>query len=647
MSITALLPEPKPVDAAKIEAELRALRDQLAKQLEQPASSNGEASGTPAAAPNIIRASALNLLVYTEDKETSEQQTDMLVALSSSFPCRAFILHDDHEHPDENITAAVNAFYTKIATGLQICLEEVYLHAQSEARRRLSHTTLGALLPDLPVYMLSHAKAPWDNSTVPRLFRFASRMIVDSSTFSEPKKDLPDYAAMLNENKRRVAFSDLNWTRLAGWRTLMAQFFDATYSEGLLERVNRIFIKYDASRPNLGYTQALYLVSWLAVKLKWQFLGKLKEPEPNTFVIEMLQGGRRVECELLPATPESEVSVHGIQSFCLYAVERDSNTSFCLHRTAQASSLRTVATVKGQVYERTAQLPDTSIAELVRDELGIVGRDETFESVVELAARLSQGQSSTRSLQAATRLVEDSVEGIHRRAAGKFVALCREAISERGRFTVALSGGSTPRGLYELLASPEFSSKIHWDRVFVFFGDERCVPPDNERSNYRMASESLISKVPIPPSNIRRIYAEDPDKDAVARLYSNKIRELFKIRESELPVFDLILLGMGGDGHTASLFPGTGGTKETEKLVVANYVEKLKEFRITLTYPTINNAMNVMFLVAGADKGEAVKAIFGDAYHPDIYPAQAVQPTFGRTLWVMDKPAAALLDHAG
>jgi 6-phosphogluconolactonase len=224
-------------------------------------------------------------------------------------------------------------------------------------------------------------------------------------------------------------------------------------------------------------------------------------------------------------------------------------------------------------------------------------------------------------------------------AAEEFVRLGRAAIAERGRFTVALSGGSTPRSLYSLLAKDyaEFS----WDKTFLFFGDERHVPPDHPDSNYRMVNEALLAKVPVPAGNVHRVAAENPDAGAAALAYETTLRELFKLAPGEFPHFDLILLGLGPDGHTASLFPDSEGLKEQSRLVIANWVEKFKTHRITFTFPVLNHATDVAFLASGADKSDMVHQIL-EGYSTPPYPAQQVQPE-GRLVWMLDEPAAAQL----
>ena len=239
-------------------------------------------------------------------------------------------------------------------------------------------------------------------------------------------------------------------------------------------------------------------------------------------------------------------------------------------------------------------------------------------------------------------------------AAEEFVRTGRYAIGAQGRFSVALSGGSTPKALYSLLASNY--GDFPWNRTFLFFGDERHVPPTDQESNYRMVDESLLSKISIPPANVFRVKAENPDADAAAADYEAQLRSFFELKAGEFPRFDLILLGMGPDGHTASLFPDSEGLKERSRLVVANWVEKFKTHRITFTFPVLNRAAEVMFLASGPDKSEILSQVLGgkadqgmagedkagDKTTP-LLPAQQVQPENGKLLWMLDEAAASKL----
>jgi len=236
--------------------------------------------------------------------------------------------------------------------------------------------------------------------------------------------------------------------------------------------------------------------------------------------------------------------------------------------------------------------------------------------------------------------VFDDAEAVARGAAERFVELGQAAIDARGCFSVGLAGGSTPKRTYELLASEAYREQLNWSKVHIFFGDERCVPPDHSESNYRMANEALISRVSIPPPNVHRINGLG-DAVANASLYEDELRTFFN--PASWPRFDLVLLGMGDDGHTASLFPGTKALVEPRAWVVANWVEKFGAFRITLTAPAINHAANIAFLVTGATKAERLLEVLRGALDPEKLPSQLIQPLDGSLFWLVDKAAAGRL----
>jgi 6-phosphogluconolactonase len=228
-------------------------------------------------------------------------------------------------------------------------------------------------------------------------------------------------------------------------------------------------------------------------------------------------------------------------------------------------------------------------------------------------------------------------------AAEQFAAQAKSCVETSGRFCVALSGGSTPKSLYSLLASGSFSA-IPWEKIYFFFGDERDVPPDHPDSNYRMANEAMLSKVPVPRENIFRVHTEMNDAEAAALDYERTMRAFFRLEAGGFPRFDLILLGMGPDGHTASLFPGTAALNETSRLVVANWVEQFKSYRITLTLPVLNHAASVTFLVSGANKADMVREVLEE--HRAELPSTRIRPTNGRLVWLLDSAAAAGLASA-
>lgn len=236
------------------------------------------------------------------------------------------------------------------------------------------------------------------------------------------------------------------------------------------------------------------------------------------------------------------------------------------------------------------------------------------------------------------------LDALSEAAAEFFTKSARAAVATTGRFTVALAGGSTPRPMYERLAAPPFGDVVPWPGIRVFWGDERCLPPDHPDSNYRMAREALLSRVSIPSDNIYRMAGERPP-DAAAAGYAETLCDVFRLAEGELPRFDLILLGMGSDGHTASLFPGTDVLTEEEKPVASHSVDKLATDRLTLTLPTINNAAHVVFLVAGEGKAETLQRVLEGSYEPANLPSQLIRPTHGRLTWLIDEAAASRLDR--
>lgn len=230
-------------------------------------------------------------------------------------------------------------------------------------------------------------------------------------------------------------------------------------------------------------------------------------------------------------------------------------------------------------------------------------------------------------------------------AAEEIILAANEAIAQRKRFTIALSGGSTPKSLYTLLASNARTS-LNWGQTFFFWGDERHVPPDDKDSNYRMAEEAMLSKVPVPPGNVFRMPTENPDADAVALSYEQTLRKFFSLEAGQVPRFDMILLGIGPDGHTASLFPETAALQERSRLVVANWVEKLKTSRITFTLPVLNTARRVAFLVSGTDKAAVLRTVLQSDAPGEQYPSKLVQPTDGELIWFVDRAAASQLADA-
>lgn len=229
-------------------------------------------------------------------------------------------------------------------------------------------------------------------------------------------------------------------------------------------------------------------------------------------------------------------------------------------------------------------------------------------------------------------------------AAAEVVRIAKEAVAGRGVFTIALAGGSTPKTLYTLLAEhPSLRNSLPWDKMKVFFGDERHVGPGHADSNFQMAADAMLSKAPLQPEQIHRIKGEYPDSGLAASEYEEVIRREFDLAAGAFPRFDLILLGMGNEGHTLSLFPGTKALHEMQRVVTHNWVGKLYTDRVTLTAQAANNAANIIFMIAGCDKASALKAVLEGPYEPDQLPAQMIQPTNGTLSWLIDEAAGSML----
>jgi len=233
---------------------------------------------------------------------------------------------------------------------------------------------------------------------------------------------------------------------------------------------------------------------------------------------------------------------------------------------------------------------------------------------------------------------------IAKHAAQEFIQAAATAVRERGAFRAALAGGSTPKALYSLLVDdPALRSQIPWDRIQVFFGDERHVGPGDPDSNFRMATETMLSKVSLKANQVTRIKGEYPDAGQAAREYEDALTSHFKLKSGELPRFDLLLVGMGNEGHTLSLFPGTKALHADGRIVVSNWVGKLFTERITLTAPAACAAAEILFMVTGADKALALKGVLEGPYEPEQLPAQLLQPTNGKLLWLVDTAAGSML----
>jgi 6-phosphogluconolactonase len=240
--------------------------------------------------------------------------------------------------------------------------------------------------------------------------------------------------------------------------------------------------------------------------------------------------------------------------------------------------------------------------------------------------------------------IYDGADALSRAAAEHFLKTAQAAAAARGKARIAISGGSTPKRTFGLLANPAepFLKAMPWEQIEIYWVDERCVPPDDNDSNYRMTREALLEKVPLKPEHVFRMEGELEPEVAAAR-YETTIRSNFRLEGAEGPRFDVLALGMGDDGHTASLFPHTAAIHELGRVVVANHVPQKETWRVTLTWPVIVEASEVFFLIAGKDKAEPLHRVLQGPYDPETLPSQLIQPKSGKLLLLLDRDAASLL----
>jgi 6-phosphogluconolactonase len=240
--------------------------------------------------------------------------------------------------------------------------------------------------------------------------------------------------------------------------------------------------------------------------------------------------------------------------------------------------------------------------------------------------------------------IYEGADALSRAAAEHFLETAQAAVAARGKARIAFSGGSTPKRTFALMANPAepFLKAMPWEQIEIYFVDERCVPPDDNDSNYRMTREALLEKVPVKPDQVFRMEGELEPELAAAR-YETAIRSQFRLEGAEVPRFDVLALGMGDDGHTASLFPHTEALHELGRVVVANHVPQKDTWRITLTWPVIVEASHVFFLIGGKDKADPLHRVLQGPYDPETLPSQLIRPKSGKLLMLLDRDAAALL----
>ena len=571
----------------------------------------------------VLRATTLNLLIVTDAPDSA---LDVLKIVAESHPCRAIVIAPDDSAAETPIRATPSLLLHPVfgrEMRSQVMCELILLQAGESALDRLYSAVQSLTLADQPVFVWY--RLPTLNLTDP-LFKVLGEgfdmLIVDSATFADGDTGLRTLSRLPNTPHFHASVCDLNWHRLQMWRSVLSQQFDPVDNRQAI--INAVSVEIEHRQARGG---SVLLMGWLIDRLGWHIVANI---DPNIWTVRSgsstvrLTFRESVDDALAPGiygvtikTPSSSYQVNYHEAEGCFRLNSNGNQAI-----APASRLD-VAPLINMALDSNGRNPlyDAALTQAI--ELGI-----TFDQVRQRAGMI---------------FVEDA-EALSRMAARELNLIARNAVRDKDRFTIALSGGSTPRALYELMATEPFRSDLPWDHIHFFWGDERDVPFNHPDSNQRMATEALLSLVPIPSENIHRIQAGNLSAADAATRYAADIRSFFGLKNQELPQFDLILLGLGNDGHTASLFPHTAGLKaEGSALFIANTVPQLNATRLTLTADVINNALHVIFLVAGAKKADILYDVMRGPYKPDDHPAQRIHPAAGSLTIIADQAAAARL----
>lgn len=623
---TILLETPRAVDVVAIEQELVQL-------WKTPLTVSHDGQMSP-----VVRACALNLIVVSENEQELEALAGIIGDVTIEHPARIFLVLLDRRSPASSFEAWVSARCTlPIPGGQQVCCEQVTLKARSADAAKVPSVVTSLLVPDVPTVMLWKTEVDDYDAVLRAMTHISDRVLVDTSESLDPITVLPVWQRIIAQQEGVATFGDLAWTHITAWRGLMAQVFQPVHMRVHLGTLSEVTIAYSSTEvlQHSGLSQSFLLMGWLSSALNWPPTQNLKKTGTGEYLGEAEAGGNTIALRI-HSTPSTGSLPGGIENVTLRSVN---GFRLELNATGTGTCIRLLSQFDGHTTEETHAIADQSEAELVARELELLGRDTHYER--SLTALVAMTKEAPRV--PATLVVHESMNELARDAAEHIRDLLQQAITQRGIASLVLAGGGTPRNVYELLASDPFRGAIAWNKVHLFWGDERCVPPYMPESNYYMANTAFIRRIGIPPSNVHRVRAELSPEEA-ASAYEAEIRELFRLDEGELPEFDVMLLGLGEDGHTASLFPGSAALEEKSRIVVSTHVEQLMTTRVTLTLPVINRSHTVIFLVSGRQKSSILQAVLENA--SGRYPAELVRPASREILWLVDRDAASMLRKA-
>lgn len=567
----------------------------------------------------LLRATTLNLIVYTD---SPDRAMTTIAQVPECHPCRTILitLSDQADAP----LTATPAILRKPAFGSemrsQVCGEQITLTVGRNNVDRVPGAVQSLRLADQPTFMVWQGELMPTDPIFQGISNVLNGVIVDSAQFASIEDGLRAMQVLMDMPYFEGYVYDLNWRRLLPWCMAIAQQFDPQAERSALRQITSVEI----TQRN-AHGQVMLLLGWLADRLNWQIAPGTRFGEWH---VQSANGAVALRLK------DADASTPGLYKVSISTPKQTYLTESMIDDNVLIIHLGGQNAVKAK-----ASLDDGTLLNIALDS---TAPDHLYEQALKQAVTFGIGVESIG--ERTGLIVVEDADALSRMAAREFVQIARNAVKWRGRFAAALSGGSTPKSLFALLAQAPYRDQIPWEQTHLFWGDERDVPTDHPDSNQRMAHETLIDHVPIPAANVHGILTGQLSAADAAGRYADELRTFFDLTGDELPQFDLILLGLGDDGHTASLFPHTQAlTAQGTDLFVANPIPQLNTTRLTLTADVINNAANVIFLVAGAKKADILYKVLRGAYQPDDHPSQRIKPTEGTLTFLVDQAAASRL----
>lgn len=565
------------------------------------------------------RFALFNMLFYTRSCERRSYLHQIGEKAVEKSPSRLLFI----EVGDNNQTALKAKISLLELPHSTICCEKIELIVPEKQLKDLLLILLPYLLPDLPTYLILAGSALRKDPILYPLEKLSDRLICDSVI----SDNLVDFSQELLSHgvETGCSIADLNWARCQEWRSLLASVFKSKKRLKELQTTKKIFITYNAnSSSSFGYSQgeALYLLVWLAVKLNWKYRNKKEEKELLSLEFESVNGS--ILMEIAPKKAE-RLAPNIIVDMQIIA---ENGRLFKFDRDPKHPGNLEITICSQEQCEKPVLFRFSTI-ESGRALSQEIGNRGSSPDLLEVLRQIAAMKGVKKQIDKRRFLViPGDKESTFHYCAAQFISLAKEACADHGAFYVALSGGSTPKAIYELLASDLYNTQVEWRRVHLFFGDERSVPKEHPDSNYKMALDTGFAKN-VPQEQIYRMVAEEEiEKNALQ--YEKKIKEVLGNKP-----FDLVMLGVGEDGHTASLFPDTAALTIENQLVAANQTSKGS--RMTLTYPCINSARHKIFYALGKSKQAILSEVLKEKAP---YPATKIGTAADPALWIADTDAA-------